>query len=450
MNFDELRQVDQTAFARSAQELNVNADTLNVNGADYRSQVVGALQARTAWDDEATANGVNVATVQALAFEAESARMRTGATALLTMALEMGRLKQLAEQVVQEAAKLKYVIEGGKVRATGYIETTGSKTGIPVLADAHVERYQAIVDEVVKQGDKADEETAKALKAAAYVDVFVDTIDDGNIVGRAQYELDQAYAQLGKTAGLLERLETDGVNGLTNVLKAEHGADEVFVGIVTGLFNQVVVQPLQLAAALAGVAVGDPDAQRQLAGLEENIKKRGLEAFVDLKPFREGRPGYGIGSLLGLISAKGKVGETSAADAGRSINVGGLGLTVEPPLPNFPDADDPNPTGDYDADGAHDKALVNGRVYSGEAVNQVTTETPEELRRQQEDAGRRAEAQGLRPGTPEYDDWVRRIDPGAQRIPVSVVQQEIERPGSTGVAVTIDPNTGEVTVVRPR
>lgn len=51
---------------------------------------------------------------------------------------------------------------------------------------------------------------------------------------------------------------------------------------------------------------------------------------------------------------------------------------------------------------------------------------------------------------PSYDEWLATHGPDQKRVPVSVVQAEIARPGSTHVNVTVDPATGEVTAVTPR
>jgi hypothetical protein len=61
----------------------------------------------------------------------------------------------------------------------------------------------------------------------------------------------------------------------------------------------------------------------------------------------------------------------------------------------------------------------------------------------------RAEAAGLKPGTPEFGDWWGNYWPDPRGVPPSVIEAEIANPGSTGVRV-ITGSDGRVITVIPR
>jgi RHS repeat-associated protein len=92
-------------------------------------------------------------------------------------------------------------------------------------------------------------------------------------------------------------------------------------------------------------------------------------------------------------------------------------------------------------------ARIRGRWYTEHALERMAPNTPEVMAELEIRALRRAEAAGLRPGTPEFKAWWSKHGPNPRGIPPSVVEAEIANPGTTGITVITNEQGGVITVI---
>lgn len=92
-------------------------------------------------------------------------------------------------------------------------------------------------------------------------------------------------------------------------------------------------------------------------------------------------------------------------------------------------------------------ARIGGRWFTEHALERMAPRAPEVMADLERRALARAEAAGLKPGTPEFARWWRSYGPDPRGIPPSVVEAEVANPGSTGVRVVTNANGDVVTVI---
>ena len=92
-------------------------------------------------------------------------------------------------------------------------------------------------------------------------------------------------------------------------------------------------------------------------------------------------------------------------------------------------------------------ANIGGRWFTEHALERMAPRTPQVMAELESRALARAQAAGLKPGTPEFGQWWNKFGPDPRGVPTSVVEAEIANPGSTGVRVITNANGDVVTVI---
>ena len=107
------------------------------------------------------------------------------------------------------------------------------------------------------------------------------------------------------------------------------------------------------------------------------------------------------------------------------------------------------PSGGWDLPVGGGGKSIGGRWYTEHALERMAPNTPEVMATLSKRSLARAEAAGLKPGTPEFGQWWGKHGPAPRNVPPMVVEAEILSPGSTSVRVITNSN-GDVVTVIPR
>lgn len=93
-------------------------------------------------------------------------------------------------------------------------------------------------------------------------------------------------------------------------------------------------------------------------------------------------------------------------------------------------------------------AEIDGRWYTEHALERMAPDTPQIRAELEARALSRAQAAGLRPGTPEFGEWWAKNGPAPRGVSPTVVEAEIRNPGSTSVRVVTNAQGDVVTVIQ--
>ena len=93
-------------------------------------------------------------------------------------------------------------------------------------------------------------------------------------------------------------------------------------------------------------------------------------------------------------------------------------------------------------------AFIRGRWYTEHALERMAPNTPEIMADLTKRALWRAKKAGLEPATRAFKAWWKKHGPQPRGIPTSVVEAEIQNPGSTNVIVIKNKRGDVVTVMK--
>ena len=144
-------------------------------------------------------------------------------------------------------------------------------------------------------------------------------------------------------------------------------------------------------------------------------------------------------ATIGLLAVGPGISEAFAAEA--------LTGDLEADIGTLAETGAPSGTGWVPPEGGGG-ATINGRWFTEHALERMAPTTPQVMAELEARALARAEAAGLRTGTPEFAEWWAKYGPAPRGVPPSVVEAEILSPGSTSVRVITKANGDVVTVIQ--
>jgi uncharacterized protein YukE len=203
-----------------------------------------------------------------------------------------------------------------------------------------------------------------------------------------------------------------------------------------GLY-QGVIGPTSLAWSLTGRALYDPGGAGQTwqalgGGLRNDVEHPDqlAKSLIDWNDWASGHPGRAIGTVLPMaVLAVATLGAGTAADGADGAATASRGWVLP------------------EAGGG---AWINGRWFTEHALERIAPDTPQVRAILERRALDRALAEGYQPGTERFQEWWNEKGPDPRGVPPSVVESEIQFPGTSGVRVITNANGDVVTVIPNR